>query len=109
MNSQIAIELSAKAVIACLEEPEWTHNPKGQLMRLKDRFSLQNEIMVLANNADDVSPWHARSVYGGKDKDGVWKAAYELCTEEIAKDILLKAKDSVGIAKGFVEKWRERE
>lgn len=106
MNSQIAVELSSKAVIACFEEPEWTHNPRAQLIRLKNRFGLQNEIVILANNADDLSSWHAKSVYGGKDKEGIWKPAYELCTEEIAKDVLLKAKTSIRIAREFVRKWR---
>jgi HEPN domain-containing protein len=28
IHSQMAIELSAKTIISCFEEPEWTHNPK---------------------------------------------------------------------------------
>jgi HEPN domain-containing protein len=33
-NAQLAIELCTKAIISLFEEPDWTHSPKQQLLRI---------------------------------------------------------------------------
>jgi HEPN domain-containing protein len=90
----------------CFEEPKWTHNPRNQLLGLKRRFNLGEEIATLACNADDVTPWYGKSAYGGKGKDGRWQAAYELCTKDVAQVVLPKAKESFRIAQGVVKGWK---
>ncbi len=39
-NSQMAIEGSAKAVISCFAHPDWSHDPRDQLMEI---IELQQE------------------------------------------------------------------
>ena len=40
-----------------------------------------------------VAPWHGRSTYGGL-KDGYWQSPSDLCTEDVAKQLLNKANKS---------------
>lgn len=106
-QSQLCIELSCKAVIAKFEEPKWTHAPGEQLnlivKRLKNSEDLSSlkSLMKLAENADKVEDWHGWSVYG-KEENGKWLSASELCTEKIAREILEIAKISYEIARSYL-------
>ncbi|MBS3906752.1 MAG: hypothetical protein KGZ49_06915 [Syntrophaceae bacterium] len=49
-------------------------------------------------------PWHGRSTYGGL-KNGLWTSPSELCTEELAIELINKASKSVDKASGFIEEF----
>jgi len=102
--SQLAIEKSAKAVISCFEAFEWTHNPSEQLRRLVKKGLLDDGFLEVASYTSDAAPWHGRSTYGGL-RGGVWKSPSELCTEEIATQILEKSRKSIHRVEEFIENF----
>jgi hypothetical protein len=108
-NSQIATELSAKALISLFEEPAWTHKPDEQLKIIIE--SRKNEIKALKQDvydrlifiADDVgisAPWHGWSVYG-REVGGRWVPAVELCTKDTAGDLIERARRTLATAEEF--------
>jgi len=104
--SPLAIEKSAKALISCFEAFEWTHDPSEQLTKLVKKGLLPDGSLEVAAYAREAAPWHGRSTYGGL-KNGVWRSPSELCTEEVAAELLDKAKKAVNKAAGFVERFFE--
>lgn len=102
--SQLAIEKSAKALISCFEAFDWTHNPSGQLEKLVEREALPDAFLEVASHAKQAAPWHGRSTYGGL-RNGRWRSPSEFCTEEVAVELLGKARESVNRAAGFVERF----
>ena len=109
-NAQLCIELSAKAVIAYYEEPAWTHDPSEELLKILEERGeeiaemLGNEVeslYTLAEDAGVAAPWHARSTYGARSKDGVWLPAVDVCTKEMAEDLLERASRSYKTAVRF--------
>ncbi len=104
-NAQLCIELSAKAVIAQFAEPLWRHDPSPQLRHLLDTHG---EIIVkrcskemlaslrqLAEDTQEVAPWHGWSTYGRELEDKGWIAAVDLATEAVASDLLQRAQRSL--------------
>lgn len=104
--SQLAIEKSAKALISCFESFEWTHDPSEQLKRLVEKGFLPNEFRELAEYSKEAAPWHGRCSYGGLI-NGMWKSPSEICSEEIAVQLLDKAKRAVDKAEGFINTFFE--
>jgi HEPN domain-containing protein len=102
--AQLAIEKAAKAIISCFEAYEWTHDPSGQIERLVKKGLLENEFMKIAGHAREAAPWHGRSTYGGL-RGGVWRSPSELCTEDVASNLLLKSEDSVRKAEEFLRRF----
>lgn len=112
-NAQLAIELSVKGMIALFEEPDWTHKPDEQLIRIieerKDeiiaRFGQQmvNELMEAAQDAVVAAPWHGWSVYGKVNEHGTRWAAVDLCTENIAKDLMNRAEKTFATVEKFLQ------
>lgn len=109
-NAQLCIELSAKAVIAYYEEPAWTHNPSEELLKILEEHRgeiaemLGNEVEnlhTLAKDAGVAAPWHARSTYGMRSKSGIWLPAVDICTREMAEDLLERASRSYETAVRF--------
>jgi len=110
-NAQLCIELSAKAVIAFFAEPAWRHDPGRQLRNLLAKFEGQitqrfddgtrQNLARLAQDADEVAPWHGWSTYGRSEEDGVWIAAVDLCTQPVAEDLLERARRSMETATVF--------
>lgn len=108
-NAQLCIELSAKAVISYYAEPEWTHNPKKQLIAiLKDRErelleklgqQIIQRLYCLAEDSEEASPWHGRSTYGDERVTRI--AAVDLCTKEVAENLIKKARKSFESAISF--------
>jgi hypothetical protein len=106
---QLAIEMSAKAVIAAFVEPEWTHDP-GRQMRLAvlprpdaelDALlgpDAREAITRLARDASESAVWHGRAAYGQKLDDDTWLAAVDVCTEEAARELLARAEHAVAVA-----------
>ncbi|HID94419.1 MAG TPA: HEPN domain-containing protein [bacterium (Candidatus Stahlbacteria)] len=109
-NSQLAIEFSAKGIIACFEEPKWTHDPSDELDHIvstnKDKiigaFGEKMIILLqtLSSDAEEASDWHGWSTYG---REGV--SPFDLCTYEVAHSLLEKAKRSYDTAAMFIESW----
>jgi HEPN domain-containing protein len=104
--SQLAIEKSAKALISCFEAFQWTHDPSEQLKKLVEKGLLQNDFLEIASFTKEAAPWHGRSTYGGIRND-LWKSPSELCTEDVALELLDKAKKSMTKAAGFLERFFE--
>ena len=100
-NSQLCIETSCKAIIAYFAEPEWTHRPGGQLLRIiegnKEAFEkalppvLIEDLHVLSEDADFAGPWHGLSTYG-EVREEVHLAAVDICTKEVAQDLITRAR-----------------
>ena len=104
--SQLAVEKSAKSLISCFEAFEWTHDPSEQLRKLVGKDLLNKDFLEVASYAKEAAPWHGRSTYGGL-RNGLWRSPSELCTEEIAEDLLDKAKRSMSKAADFIERFFE--
>lgn len=102
--SELAAEKSAKALISCFEAFEWTHDPSKQLKKLVEKGLLRNDFLEVALNAKEAAPWHGRSTYGGL-RNGIWRSPSELCTQDVAVELLDKAKNSVNKAAGFIENF----
>lgn len=111
-NGQLAIELSVKAMIALFEEPEWTHSPDEQFKtiieskqkELEGKFGSQF-IGLLLRVVEDVAiaaPWHGWSVSGREKEDGTdWISAVDLCTKEVAEDLIQRAERTFSTAEKF--------
>lgn len=106
LYSQLAVEKAVKAVISCFEAFEWTHDPSGQLKKLVERGLLQRDFLTVASYVREAAPWHGRFIYGGL-RDGVWRSPSELCTEDVAAELLEKAEKSVTEAAEFIEGFFE--
>lgn len=63
---QLAIENFAKAIIAVVGVPGWSHDPSHQLEELLDKFpeQLHTTIRELASLARQAAPEHGRTTYG---------------------------------------------
>lgn len=106
LYSQLAVEKSAKALISCFEAFEWTHDPSGQLKKLVEKGLLHHDFLEVASYTREAAPWHGRSTYGGLG-NGLWRSPSELCTEDVAVELLNKARKSVNKAAGFIERFFE--
>jgi HEPN domain-containing protein len=100
--SQLAVEKAAKALISCFEAFEWTHDPSEQLKKLINKGLLKNDFLEITSYVKESAPWHGRSTYGGI-KNGIWRSPSELCTEDIATELVSKAKKSVVEGTEFIE------
>ena len=100
--SQLAIEKSAKGLISCFEAFEWSHDPSEQIRKLIGKKLLDSNFLEVASYVKEAAPWHGRSTYGGL-RNGIWRSPSELCTEDVATELLHKAKRSVDRVTGFVE------
>jgi len=118
-NAQLTIELSAKAMIALFEEPDWTHSPDEQLRgvigsrrkELENKFasSFLDEILYTADDAEVAAPWHGWSAYGKEREDGSgWIPAVDLCPKEVAEDLLRRAKRTISTGEKFLETLAEK-
>ncbi|HIC91647.1 MAG TPA: HEPN domain-containing protein [Syntrophaceae bacterium] len=115
-NAQLCVELSAKAVISYFTEPHWTHNPKSQLLSVLDGRKLDisrslgvqiiNGLYQIAEDAEEVAPWHMWSVYGREMDEGLVPAA-RLATKDVAIKLLESARRSFKIVQKFLKKIEE--
>lgn len=104
LYAQLAIEKSAKALIACFEAFAWTHDPSDQLRLLIRDGALPKGFERVAEYARRASVWHGRATYGGL-VDTVWRSPSELCTEEVARGLLAWARESVEGATAFLREF----
>jgi len=109
-NSQLCIETSCKAVISYFGEPEWTHSPGGQLLKIiegkKEDLGktlppeLLKDLYTLSEDADFAGPWHGLATYG-EVRGGVHYAAVDICTKEVAQDLLTRARKAYKTLEDF--------
>jgi HEPN domain-containing protein len=102
-NAQLCIETSCKAVISYFGEPEWTHSPGGQLLKIIESkkgelkkllpHELLKDLYELCEDADFAGPWHGLSTYG-EVRGGIHSAAVDICTKEVAQDLLNRARNA---------------
>lgn len=113
-NAQLAIELSVKGMIAFFEEPDWTHKPDSQLIRIAEerkgpimkKFGRQmiDAFMIAAEDVNISAPWHGWSVYGKAREDSTgWMPAVELCTADVAEDLMRRAERTISTAEKFLQ------
>lgn len=113
--AQLCVENAAKAVIACFSEPEWGHNPGKQLRDILDDRRSQivalfgedfiGEFLSLADAANKAAPWHVWSTYGKQEPGRPRISAVDLCTEEVAQEMLAMAREAHRVADQFVTGW----
>ncbi|MGQ9521118.1 MAG: HEPN domain-containing protein [Anaerolineae bacterium] len=101
LYAQLAIEKAAKALIACFEAFAWTHDPSDQLRRLIRDGALPETLERIADNARRAAVWHGRAIYGSL-VDGKWRSPSEVCTEDVARELLAWAMESVERATAFL-------
>ncbi|MEW6686043.1 MAG: HEPN domain-containing protein [Candidatus Edwardsbacteria bacterium] len=116
--AQHVVELCAKAVIACFAEPDWTHNPEEQILRiLKENGEkiektfgnvMLQRLKTLAADVKEIAPWHGRAVYGQEIKPQVWISAVDACTKEKAEWASALAERSFKTVKNFTQKWFDK-
>lgn len=114
-NSQLTVELSTKAVIACFGEPDWTHDPSNQLLNLVEINQQEikrvfggevvDELKILAEDTREIAPLHGQTVYGKRIENGQWIAAVDLCDKDMAAWALELAQRSFKTASTFIDKW----
>lgn len=65
-SSQLAVENSAKAVVAIYQVPSWSHDPSAELVETVDRLpeGLKGIARKLAEIAHRLAPEHGRVTYG---------------------------------------------
>jgi len=100
-NAQLCIETSCKAVISYFAEPEWTHSHGGELLKILEERKevlgkefpsvLLGDLKTLSEDADFAGPWHGLSTYG-ETREGIHYAAVDICTKEIAQELLIRAR-----------------
>lgn len=114
-NAQMAIELSGKSIIAFFEEPKWSNDPGDQLLEvieerekeIEEKFNSKmiESIRKINEDAEISEPWHGRSTYGKIDEEkGIWLSSVDVCTEEVAKDLIKRAERTFKITKIFIKK-----
>lgn len=113
--AQVCIELSAKAVISCFTEFEWTHNPSRQLLEVIEKNKHKiieifgegviEELRQIAEDCEFAYPWHGRSVYGEIISANEYVSAVDICTEDVAKDLINRAERTHSIVEKFINIW----
>jgi HEPN domain-containing protein len=101
---QLTIEKAVKAVVSCFEAYEWTHDPSEQIQNLVGKGLLKEDFLEIAAYAHDAAPWHGGSTYGRRI-DGVRRRPSELCTEEVAVQLLDNARKTLSKARAFAEEF----
>lgn len=114
-NAQLCIEQSTKAVIACFSEPMWEHDPKDQLEELLEEYEDEIVEMVgeeflgkvkdLGKDSAEVAEWHGLSTYGKRIDEETWLAAVDVCTPEVAEEMVEKAERNFETASKFLRAW----
>lgn len=115
-RSQLCVEKCAKAIISCFVEPEWTHDPSAELLKVvekhKDEISKRDMLKKLKGLSEDtktIAPWHVWSTYGkteiNKEGSRHFITTDEICTEEVACWALELAKRAYKTLDEFGKKW----
>ena len=114
-SSQMVVEGAVKAVIACFGVPEWDHDPSDQLREIIERYKEKlieaagekgiSMLELLAKDAEEIAPWHGKSVYGEILPTGEHISAIDICDKKTAKQMLEKAERSYEFASNFLKSW----
>ncbi|NWF93006.1 MAG: HEPN domain-containing protein [Syntrophaceae bacterium] len=109
-NSQLCIESACKAIISYFGEPEWTHSPGKQLIKIIEdkKADLEKSLPAglikalyrLSDDADFAGPWHGLATYG-EARGGVHYAAVDICTKEVAEDLYKRARNAYMTLENF--------
>jgi len=104
-GSQLAIENSAKAIIACFVPVALTHDPAPQLARLLEAETVPEEV---ATKAKEIIPIAAK--FGGKEHGLLsygdtkrFRDPWSLVSEEKAKEAIEGARRCVKVAEEIYE------
>jgi HEPN domain-containing protein len=100
--SQLAAENAAKAIIALIGIPSWSHDPSDELMDLINALpeSCKGLAMELARLARELAPEHGIVTYG-KPSEGL--APWELYGEPEASAALRKADEAVKLMEKLLQ------
>lgn len=61
------------------------------------------KLQQLVSDSKKASPWHGKSIYGERDEEGKYIPAIEICTEDIASELLKMARRSLKTAQEFLK------
>lgn len=105
-NSQLAVENSAKSVLALVGPVGWTHNPAPLLRRLLSDGIFTGEqgelVQSLAEHAEMLgADIHVQTDYG--DEMG-GRTPWELFDEEDARQALARAEEAVSLAQTIAQR-----
>ncbi|MBS7249908.1 MAG: HEPN domain-containing protein [Candidatus Freyarchaeota archaeon] len=111
-NSQLSVENSAKAVISCFRIPSWSHDPSSELLEVTENnrdkiekrtgVNVYHALSTLASYSSNLAPEHGRMSYGDPN---LRIPPWNLANAQRAKEALSYARESVEIAKKFIERW----
>jgi HEPN domain-containing protein len=111
--AQLSLECAAKTIIGYYHEPRWTHDPSDELLNLisvqgkkLERCLKKTTIRALRQLALDARAyawWHIWATYGSHDADGAYHSPDELCTADVAADLMPRARHAVALARRFVQ------
>jgi HEPN domain-containing protein len=111
--AQLALECAAKVIIGYYHEPRWTHDPSDELLNLisvqgkqLERHLNKTTMRALRQLALDVrayAQWHIWATYGSHELGGAHRSSDELCTPEVAADLMPRARHAVALASRFVQ------
>ena len=101
LNSQLSVENSAKAVIACYKTPSWSHNPAPELRDLLEKIpeKFKSDILKLAEMAETLASEHGRATYG---EPTLHLTPWEIYTSKEAEKALKYAEKSLEIAHAII-------
>jgi HEPN domain-containing protein len=115
LHGQLCVEQSAKAVIACFENPEHEHDCSRELFGLlaenvaEMTQRLGEEMMTrlrrLGIETNRIARWHEIATYGDELPDGTRLAAADLISEADAQWALALAERSFATARDFAQAW----
>jgi hypothetical protein len=70
------------------------------------RDEIVDVLLIVAEDVEYSAPWHGWSVYGRRKEGGTeWVPAVELCTEEVASDLILRAERTFEVTSGFLKSF----
>ncbi len=101
LNSQLAVENAAKAIIAIFRVPSWTHDPSPELEDILDRIprDLRDQARRLAEISHILAPEHSRATYGDIIR-GI--PPWDLYSEGDAIRVLNLAREAINIMRNLL-------
>ncbi len=96
--SQLAVENTAKAVIAVARIPSWSHDPSSELLEIMDKLPKNKWKMIeeLAKLVHELAPEHGLTTYG-KPSEGL--TPWEIYDERKALEALKKSRKALQLTR----------
>jgi HEPN domain-containing protein len=104
LNSQLASENFAKAIISLFEVPTWSHDPSDQLSATLDNMpkDLAGEVKELVSVVHELAPEHGRFSYG---EPGLSLVPGEIYQKSHAEEAMEKTRRGREIAQRVLKRF----